>query len=364
MKKKILVLAASIATVFCGSGLTTQAQQQSNGSQRGAIPAARGVSTAQGNIDSVAQSDADTHPLTGAELYTVGSAGKPHNIFDPSLFVIASGISTNDITNTRQLTSYDSVGGSLSLTRFWSHYTLNGSYTGVGDFYRGPNTLYGNANYQYHNLALSQTIHEGRWSVLMRDDFTYTPQSPFGGQTIGGPGLVGQVGSTGVLSGVNPNFSTNLTIQTGPAERITNTALGEIDYSVSRRTQLTFSGSYGVLHFIQSGFFNNHTCRDKSAITTHWTPKIPSDSPVRLTERATPRASRFRTPRATSHGEGRSQVAWRFRRPVAAASSNLKTSFPQSASAGSGTRRLRWDIPYAAIHIHYFTRALLARDQA
>ncbi len=138
------------------------------------------------------------------------------------------------------------------------------SYNGVGNFDRGQSSASENTQTQYQSLGLSEVVSVGRWAFRIRDDFSYAPQSPFGGQSIGGPGLIGQVGSNGVLGGLNPNFSQDQTIQTVEAARINNTALGEIDYSASRRTQFTLTGSYGLVDFIQSGFFNSHDTRGQA----------------------------------------------------------------------------------------------------
>ena len=46
-------------------------------------------------------------------------------------------------------------------------------------------------------------------------------------------------------------------INTGQAMRYQNSILGQAEYSFSRRSAFTFSGSYGLLHFTGTGYFNS-----------------------------------------------------------------------------------------------------------
>ncbi len=103
MKRKNLILIASLAVLICFSVSSAPAQQQpsapvssgasqsgapaSGGSQNGAVPAANGVSAPDSrNIDFVSQAEPDTRPLTGAELYSLGSLGKPRDVFRSIIF--------------------------------------------------------------------------------------------------------------------------------------------------------------------------------------------------------------------------------------------------------------------------------------
>ena len=47
------------------------------------------------------------------------------------------------------------------------------------------------------------------------------------------------------------------TINTSQAMRYRNSILGQAEYSFSRRSAFTFSGSYGLLHFTGTGYFNS-----------------------------------------------------------------------------------------------------------
>jgi hypothetical protein len=60
------------------------------------------------------------------------------------------------------------------------------------------------------------------------------------------------------LTSLAQRFMPAQTIQTGPERRYENAALGEAEYSLSRRSAFTLSGSYGILDFADSGYINSH----------------------------------------------------------------------------------------------------------
>src|SRR5262249_17915328 len=90
---------------------------------------------------------------------------------------------------------------------------------------------------------------------VLRDDLSVSPESSFGGLFTGVPGSL----ESPILPGLDPSIPPSETILTGRTNRINNTTLAEIDYSLSRRSSLTFSGSYGLLHFQEPGFLGRRT---------------------------------------------------------------------------------------------------------
>jgi hypothetical protein len=86
-----------------------------------------------------------------------------------------------------------------------------------------------------------------------------SPGAAFTGQGMGGPGLAAQFSSMlgSSLSSFGQSFLPNETINTGDAMRYRNAILGQAEYSFSRRSAVTFSGSYGLLHFTTPGFFSS-----------------------------------------------------------------------------------------------------------
>jgi len=279
MRKKIIAFAAMAALCCWPLGVNAQSQQQqqqqqsppatvpvqpipplapaNNSNDSGAVPTARGVSSPDaGASDNSAQAAPDTHALSGAEYFTVGSLGKTHNIFDPSFSFSEfgdTGIQTAQ--GQTQLASETIVGGSLSLAHSWNHYTFTMAYNGGATFYPTAGSQY---NYSFNDLSVSQSMTWQRWKVLLRDDLQASPQAAFGGEGMGGPGQLGLGGGgNGVLGVLVPSNVPGQTIQTGQAMRLMNTSVGELDYAFTRRTSITFSGSYGLLHFIDPGYVDS-----------------------------------------------------------------------------------------------------------
>jgi hypothetical protein len=154
------------------------------------------------------------------------------------------------------LASMTIFGGRLDFDRTWNRYRLFALYNGGETLYH-PNVL---QNLAYHHFDVGQEITWNRWMLRARYDFLASPQADFGGQGTGGPGIWGGVSvSPGdVLPAViGTNFVPSETILTGQAMRLRNTALGEVDYAWSRRSRFTLAGSYGMLHFNNSGYLSS-----------------------------------------------------------------------------------------------------------
>ncbi len=272
----IWVLAASL--LLCAANTTVQAQQQNSTSANpaapipsstssgknkngGAVPAARGVSPADsGDAYEVPQAEPDTHALSGAETFDVGSLGGRRNIFDVALFLNEIGsIGTYVGSSQPQSGAVTTFGGTLNFSRSWSRYQLKAFYNGSDLVGYSPSS----SPYQTWNqaVAIEEDMNWNRWVVRLRDDFSASPQAAFGGQGAGGPGLLGQMSpAAGVsLGGVNSGFGSSGTILTGQATRLGNTALGEADYAVSRRSLITFSGSYDLMHFTGPGYIDSRS---------------------------------------------------------------------------------------------------------
>jgi hypothetical protein len=84
------------------------------------------------------------------------------------------------------------------------------------------------------------------------DTFSYSPNSPFGGF---GVSLAGSDFSSSQV--LNPQFVPNQTLLTPYATRYSNSVLGEVEYGLSRRSSWTVSGSYGILKFADTQFYNS-----------------------------------------------------------------------------------------------------------
>ena len=229
----------------------------SSGFGKSPIPAAHGVSALyDAQTYDPAQAEPDTNTLSGVEAFGVGSLQHSRNLFDPSITVSSLGqTGATDSTGQTRLHATTLVGGGLNFNQIWSRYHFTAAYNGGETLYYGLQR-----NSMFHNLAVSQDIEWQRWRLHLRDSFAASPGAAFTGSGMGGPGLIGQFSSTlaNSLNTFGQRFQPSETIQTGQAMRYMNAVLGEAEYSFSRRSSLTFSGSYGLLHFTDAGYISSH----------------------------------------------------------------------------------------------------------
>jgi len=238
------------------------ASSTAQGADSGKRPsgAARGVSGPNDRLpEDPSQATPDTNTLAGAQLFGVGSLEHPHNIFDPSLSASELGVTLPNTAGQLQLESETLVGGSLNFNRLWSRYQFTTIYTGGESFTRGQN-ITNNPDSQFHDLTVMQAIDWARWHILLRDDFVASPGAAFTGTGMGGPGLIAQLSSTieATLNSVGQGFVPSETIQNGNAMRYRNASLGQIEYSLNRKSSVTVAGSYGLLDFPGAGYINSH----------------------------------------------------------------------------------------------------------
>lgn len=276
MKLRDTIWALAVALFFCVTAVRAQDQKQDSGSTSPFSPlppldsggavgfsgppvaAARGVSPAYDPQPyDPAQVVPDTNTLSGAELFGLGSLDHAHDIFDPSFSLSELGQSAPGTAGQSGLSSATLFGGTLNFDRIWSRYHLTTVYNGGETFNEGPFPSHS----AFHDLIVTQQIDWERLHLLIRDDFMASPGATFTGTGMGGPGLIAQfssmMGST--LNSIGQAFVPGETIETGTAMRYRNSALGQAQYSFSRRTAFTFSGSYGILDFPNAGYISSHT---------------------------------------------------------------------------------------------------------
>jgi hypothetical protein len=283
MKAREKSWALVVALVFCATTALAQDQRQdtspsnpnaplkpldtssSGGNPNQPIGAARGIiGPADDQPYDPAQVTPDPNTLAGAEPFTVGSLQHSRNIFDPAISISQLGQTVPGPSGQTVLTGVSVVGGSLNFNRTWSEYHFSTLYNGGETFNLGygqaPNFFVGVApHYQFHNLVVTQEADWARWRIVLQDDFMASPGAAFTGQGIGGPGLVAEFSSMlgSSLSSLAQAFVPNETINTGEEMRYMNAVLGQAEYSFSRRAAVTFSGSYGLLHFTGTGYVSS-----------------------------------------------------------------------------------------------------------
>jgi hypothetical protein len=211
-----------------------------------------------------AQVQPDQNTLAGAAPFTLGSLQHTRNILDPAISFSQLGQTVPGTSGKTVLTGVSVISGSLNFTRTWSEYHFATIYNGGETFnlgYDKASTFFGQTSphNQFHDLAVTQEAAWARWHVLLRDDFMASPGAAFTGQGMGGPGLTAQFSSMlgASLNSLGQEFQPTETVNTGNAMRYRNSILGQAEYSFSRRSAFTFSGSYGLLHFSGTGYFNN-----------------------------------------------------------------------------------------------------------
>jgi hypothetical protein len=205
----------------------------------------------------------DTHILSGAEMLGLGFLHAPHSFFDPVLR-ISEGADTGLVQGITE--SSTSIGGGFALDQQWGRFHLITQYYGAKLLYYPASSF----SSSYHDLSFSPTLAFGRWAVHLREDLHVSPEQSFGGLDIAGAPLPA---SDAALTNVTPLLEPPETIATGWAERLDNTSLADIDYSLSRRSTVTLSGSYGLLHFFSPGYIDGNTVQGHVGYTYLLTPR-------------------------------------------------------------------------------------------
>jgi hypothetical protein len=196
----------------------------------------------------------DYTPLTGMLNAGLGFPDVKHSYWVPGVQVASTaqsslfGQSTTSSTSNWYATNY--VTGDLSLLEAWSRSQLALNYSGGGAF--STDSAIGNSGFQ--QLAFAQSFQLNRWIVQIVDEFAQLPQSAFGfgiGTTLGVPGVGGALGPT--VPSVGNNYNPNQAVFGGFGPRISNVAVMQATYQLTRRSSLTASGSYAILHFLDAG---------------------------------------------------------------------------------------------------------------
>jgi hypothetical protein len=193
----------------------------------------------------------DTLPLTGVQIPDIGTPEMRHSYWVPgfqySNFVRSSTLDQPTVSDWNT-TNY--VVGSLSLLETWSRAQLAVNYSGGGIF----STDASEGTSYLHQLGLEQTFAWARWKLSLIDQFSYLPQAQFGfgaATFLANPGIGGPLGPS--LPSLQINYQPSQTIISSIGSRYSNSITPQLVYAISRRGSVTFSGSYGILRFVQAG---------------------------------------------------------------------------------------------------------------
>lgn len=195
----------------------------------------------------------DATPLTGVQNATLGTTEARHSYWVPGA-QLSTSIQSSGANSTWFANNY--VIGNLSLMKAWARSQFAVNYSGGGYF--STDSQQGNGNYQA--MALSQAFQWNRLTLQFLDQLSYLPQSTFGfggGTNLGIPGAGGSTGPTipGLGSGSVPNQS----IYAASGPRLSNAGIIQATYAITRRSSVTASASYAILHFTDPGNVDNNT---------------------------------------------------------------------------------------------------------
>ena len=248
--RKILIIGTAMLALGGAPGLLF-AQQ----TDEPAKPAARvypplatsSPADAQSNGEELAP---DSRSLTGAQTLTLGSPEMRHSYWVPGLEygnLILSSSMLNTTVKDWNSTSY--VAGNLSVRDLWRHAGLNLNYSG-GGYFSTDNAV---GNGQFHQLGFLQQFDWRKWQLALIDQFSYLPQTQFGfaaGTNLAVPGIGG--GFAAQLPDLLGSYIPSQSIYSAVGPRESNAFVAQLGYTMSRRSYLTFAGSYGLLHFTES----------------------------------------------------------------------------------------------------------------
>jgi len=204
-------------------------------------------------------------PLSGAQVLTPGFGGAVYSYILPAFGYTGYGdTNPSGYHSNAGIAAQSTYNGSLTLQLVQKHSQFNLGYAGGAFFYSQqlstatlPNTTpFGT----FHQLGVFEQVSTRRWKWMLGDQGMYLPETPigfsgFGGLTSFGGGMGGSALAN--VPGLGSAFSPNQSILTGPARRLNNSALTEIEYDASGRSSLTATASYGTLQFLGPGYINS-----------------------------------------------------------------------------------------------------------
>jgi hypothetical protein len=261
-KLQILLVVGCIGGAFA---LPASGQQDSATSGQEAAQSSTSSESIQG-ISNAEKYDPDDRPLSGAEDLSLGTPESSKNVLNSSIRVEQRiDASPRTIGNGYNWIGNSDVFGTLSLNRAWKRNYLTVEYDGGEVFYASQ------YNQNMHTFNVSQLLTFGRWSLTLSDQVIYSPEAPFG--------LPGPQPATFNFLGLNLIYFPNQTVLSGYSPRVSNGSVGQLEYAVSRRTSLTATGSYSLLHYTATSAADNNQAggtlgysyalspRDKIALT-------------------------------------------------------------------------------------------------
>jgi hypothetical protein len=193
----------------------------------------------------------DNRSLVGAQVFSLGAPKLSHSYWAPFVNVTSS-FDSNPVTATATHTQgwvyWTSPSAGVDLHRVSGNSDLTLNYSVIESISNASGV--GSTTTQQLGLSDRFTLH--RSVITAIDQLAEFPNSAFGYGGFGGDTL--GVAATGLQS----SFASNQSILTGSGERISNTAVLQVDTFLAPRTSLTFVGSYGLMDYVNHGLLNNN----------------------------------------------------------------------------------------------------------
>ncbi|MCL6565058.1 MAG: DUF481 domain-containing protein [Acidobacteriia bacterium] len=272
MTRKLLVAGITFGLLLCVPQATAQQKEPSRDprvSNRvepyGPVEQRESTSAARNQEESLpARQQTETPPpLTGVEAVTLQRMGQTRSYFVPHLH-LSQTVDTNRrgvTVGDADLFSYSLFNAGITVDRLWRNYQLTAHYSG-GGLIPNRRTEAGDRNRFFHQAGFTQRITLRNWQFLLSDYFSLLPESAFG-LPAGGLLNPGDIGIGHGLGEGGPILNTSLLPSqdffSGDSRRISNAAVGQVLRQLTRRSSITASGAFGVLHFLDGDLLDGRS---------------------------------------------------------------------------------------------------------
>src|SRR5712692_7705161 len=202
-------------------------------------------------------------PISGVQSSRVGRLSLGRSFLVPTLSLQETFDTNSQNASTSATRTNDSISnitGRLDLQWTSRRSVLYLDYVVTGFLY---NTT--SRSHQFvQGLSVNDKFSLGRWSLTAANSFTFTPEA-LGG--LGGYGFSpgnqvnfngGSLGTGVTGANFNPAFLPAQNIL-GTGRSISDTTLGQAQYALGVRSSLNVSASFGLVHYLDSGFFDSHS---------------------------------------------------------------------------------------------------------
>lgn len=214
-----------------------------------------------GGNASIAASDAmvpDDHPLSGAIIPGLGTWGARHSFYRPGVH-IAEDLDTNpslDGLKGTSLRGYSNMKAELQFVQFWSG-GAEMRYSGALRYNTDGTAKVDEHFSDLQDLSLVKQFQGRRYTVVLADQLDYSLYSNFAGSGMEGLGdletpldqMTGLVGVQSPSISLQQQYIPSQTVLTERTSRISNAAVGEVDYRLTGKGTATATASYGLLQF-------------------------------------------------------------------------------------------------------------------